>query len=126
MAKDVHIMAVDYQPRVRESLRAISNHLGYHITGLDNGRAALKLISERQWSAVFLDITLPDIPADELLGQIKNKNSAIPIVVMAEPNSINRAIMTLGSGAYGYLPKPFAPEEVAHLINKILYFLDCF
>jgi DNA-binding NtrC family response regulator len=67
---------------------------------------AMGLLKQREYSAIILDLTMPDISGQELLIKIKEFNPGIPVTVVTGSNRVNTAVECMKSGAYDYMVKP--------------------
>lgn len=87
----------------------------------DNGRIALeKLNSESPFSAVLMDIQMPEMDGYEATERIRSnpKYKDLPIIAMTANAMSSDRDLCLKSGMNDHLPKPFEPEEVANTIIK--------
>jgi len=67
---------------------------------------AMKLLKQNEYSAIILDLTMPDISGQELLVKIKEYNPDIPVTVVTGSNRVNTAVECMKNGAYDYMVKP--------------------
>jgi CheY-like chemotaxis protein len=84
----------------------------YTIQVASNAAQALSLIMRQAPDAVILDIKMPGLDGLSLLKSLRQTGVAVPIFVMTGYDSPQVAQDALGSGATGYLPKPF---DLLHL-----------
>ena len=82
--------------------------------------ALLKLLEERKWDILILDINLPDRSGLDLIGHIVEKDSHLPILVLSMYPEDQYAMRTIRAGASGYLNKESAPEELVQATQRIL------
>ena len=62
-------------------------------------------------SIVTLDYTLPDMPGEEILKQIKNYNPEIDVIIISGQDQIGTAVDLLKMGAYDYIIKDLETKE---------------
>ena len=93
---------------------------GFIVKSFLNGSSALKEIENEKIDLWILDIMLPDIDGIELLRNIKNKYSDIPIIFMSARNSDIDKITGLELGCDDYIAKPFLPRELVIRSKKLL------
>lgn len=93
---------------------------GFVVKSFLNGSSALKEIENEKIDLWILDIMLPDIDGIELLRNIKNKYSDIPIIFMSARNSDIDKITGLELGCDDYIAKPFLPRELVIRSKKLL------
>jgi DNA-binding response OmpR family regulator len=83
------------------------------------GRAALQLLSERDFELMILDVMLPELNGFEVLRLVRQKHD-VPILMLTARGDDNDRILGLESGADDYLSKPFNPRELVARIRAIL------
>lgn len=82
------------------------------------GSEALKLLPTRKFSAVILDLGLPDIDGIDLIRKIR-EDSNIPIIVVSARDQDNDKVEALDAGADDYLTKPFSVKELLARIRVV-------
>ena len=93
---------------------------GFIVKSFLNGSSALKEIENEKIDLWILDIMLPDIDGIDLLRNIKNRYSDIPIIFMSARNSDIDKITGLELGCDDYIAKPFLPRELVIRSKKLL------
>ncbi len=68
-------------------------------------------------AVVTLDYSLPDMPGEKVLQQIKSHDPNIPVIIVSAQEKIHTAVELLKSGAYDYISKDHETKE--RLINSI-------
>ena len=95
----------------------------YFIIEAENGAVALeKLKSEKNISAILLDIVMPIMDGYEFLATIKdnNKLNHIPIMVMTKKDSEDDEVKALELGASDFLVKPYKPLIIKHTLANLI------
>jgi signal transduction histidine kinase len=69
---------------------------------------------------VVVDLKMPGISGMEVIARLHEMDSQIVIVVITGYATIDTAVQAMKSGAYDYLPKPFAPDELRLIVNRAL------
>jgi two-component system KDP operon response regulator KdpE len=118
-APPLKVLVVDDEPPIRKLLRLGLSTQGYEILDAPSGKAALELIAEKP-DLVILDLGLPDIDGIELLRQIRQKNEAVPIVVLSSRGEEAAKVQALDLGADDYVTKPFGMDELLARIRAAL------
>ncbi|MCG6894800.1 MAG: sigma-54 dependent transcriptional regulator [Desulfobacteraceae bacterium] len=114
------VLIVDDEMIMRESLGAWLERDGHEIHTAESGEDALKLIETHPFDIVFLDIKLEGMSGLSALRHIKEIDPDIEVVMITAYASVPSAIEAMKNGAYDYLLKPFEPDELSILIEKIL------
>ena len=116
-----HILIIDDDPSVRDVLAEIVATFGYEAHQVDSAKDAVSTLSTRKIDLIFLDISMPEITGDQLLGFIRKKGFQTPVVVISAhiDEEVERRMRE--SGISGMLEKPF---EVADVIDQMEAALD--
>lgn len=88
-----------------------------------SGTEAKLLLDMKEYTLVLLDLMLPGISGEEVLGYIRQKGN-IPVIVLTAKDSIDDKIDVLSLGADDYITKPFDIKEVIARIKVQLRHLD--
>lgn len=118
----IHVLIVDDHAVVRAGIRQILEQSpSLRVTAeAASGADALRLLDERAFDLVILDIGLPDISGVELLRRIKEEKPAIPVLVLSMYREDQYALRVLRSGAAGYLTKESAAAECLAAVEKVM------
>ena len=120
MPDRIKILIVDDEPPVCTSIASALAGGGYHIDTVNSGAEALKRDGENRYDVIVADLMMPGISGIDLLKAVKKKRpEAIVIMVTGYP-SIKTAVQSVKLGAFDYIPKPFAPDEIRALVARAL------
>ncbi|HEY3181404.1 MAG TPA: response regulator [Gaiellaceae bacterium] len=115
------ILVVDDEPPLRELIRvSLGDRFAFAEAGdADEAWAEAKL---RRPDLVVLDIMLPGRSGLELLRQLKSDTELahVPVVVLSAWQTDQDARDALDAGADAFFPKPFAPDELARVVDVLL------
>ena len=114
------ILIADDEPRFCESLRLLLDGHGYDIHTSTSGSEAQQLLSIHQFEIALLDLAIPDVDGLQLMDYINLHCPNTAIVVITGNSSIDAAVSALRKGAYDYIRKPFAYEELLTTIQNAL------
>ena len=115
----IRILVIDDEPPIRKLLRTGLGTQGYDVLEAANGKAALELIGERT-DLIILDLGLPDVAGLELLGLLRARAEAVPIVVLSSRADKSAKVQALDGGADDYVLKPFGMNELLARIRTAL------
>ena len=114
------VLVVDDEPVVQDVLAGILGRTGYQVSAAGTVAEGSRQIGEEQPDLVILDVMLPDGNGLDLLRRIKGAHSELPVIMMTAYGSVDDAVQAMKEGAFHYLTKPFANEEVVLLVEKAL------
>jgi DNA-binding NtrC family response regulator len=80
----------------------------------------LKLLKSKSPALVLLDLQLPDAEGLEMLDRIKTELPEMQVIILTAHDSLHNAIESIKRGAYHFISKPYAPEELLSLVEKAL------
>jgi two-component system invasion response regulator UvrY len=83
-------------------------------------REALRLVREKRWDMLVLDLDLPGKNGLELLKEIKIECPTLPVLILSVYPEEQFAVRALKAGAAGFMSKDTAPEELVKAIRKVL------
>jgi two-component system nitrogen regulation response regulator NtrX len=120
-----HVLIVDDEAHIRESLEAILSEEDYVITTAGTAAEALALLRDADFQAVLLDIWLPDGDGLDVLTAIRGDNPAssprpgAPEVIMISGHgTIETAVRATKLGAYDFLEKPLSMERTLLVLRN--------
>ncbi|WP_279355665.1 response regulator [Fundidesulfovibrio agrisoli] len=117
--KKATILVVDDEAAIRRFLKPFLEAEGYSVLEAENGRDALATASSRDPDVILLDLGLPDMDGEEIIGSLPPWAKARVIVVSARGNEQDK-VSALDKGASDYLTKPFSLGELAARIRVLL------
>src|SRR5437870_563887 len=113
------VLVVDDELGPRESLRMLLKP-AYHIQTAENGRAALDALEWFRPDVVIMDIKMPEIDGLELLRRVKNVDPTIEVIMITAYASLETVKHALTHGAFEYLIKPFARQDLEDVVRRAL------
>lgn len=115
-----HILIVDDEASLRQTMARILLRAGFEVTTVASGQEALDIIDEHTFDMAFLDIRLPDMNGLEVLKAMRGKFPEMPIILFTAQPDLHSAVEALRRGATDYLMKPLKPEAVIERTRQIL------
>jgi two-component system, NtrC family, response regulator AtoC len=114
------ILVVDDEEIVRESLGGWLEKDGYTVDRAPDGPSALARIQAERWSIMIVDLKMPGIDGLKVLEEAKRLQPDLAVVMMTAYATVDTAVAAMKAGAYDYLVKPFDPEELSLMMQKIV------
>lgn len=118
------ILIVDDELIMRESLAGWLQRDGHTIQTAPSGEEALEKLKETHFDIMLVDIKMEGISGLEVLQQVKESDPDVAVVMITAYGSIPTAIEAMKNGAYDYMLKPFDPNELGVLIEKIIRYQE--
>jgi two-component system response regulator PilR (NtrC family) len=116
------ILVVDDEPGFREMLAILFRREGLDVTLAPGFRTACEAVTNAPtpYAIVLTDLLMPDGSGMDLLSLVKERTMATEVIVMTAHGGIDSAIDAMKRGAYDFLTKPFATNELRALVHKAL------
>jgi DNA-binding NtrC family response regulator len=119
-AENRRILIIDDERTILLTLEALLGRHGYQPETAATASYGLRRLKEISPAVVLLDLQLPDAEGLEMLDQIKADHPGTQVIILTAHDSLNNAIESIKRGAYHFISKPYAPEELLSLIEKAL------
>ncbi len=116
----IRILIVDDEIIMRESLAGWLERDGHYVEKAGSGEEALEKIKEKRFDILLVDIKMEGISGLEVLKRVKESDPDVEVIMITAYGSISSAIEAMKSGAYDYLLKPFDPNELGLIIDKVI------
>jgi DNA-binding NtrC family response regulator len=120
MTEKRRILIIDDERPILLTLEALLGRYGYEVETAATAAAAQKLLQVKSPALVLLDLQLPDAEGFEMLDRIKTDHAETPVIILTAHDTLNNAIESIKRGAYHFISKPYAPEELLSLMDKAL------
>jgi two-component system, NtrC family, response regulator AtoC len=114
------ILIVDDEEIVRESLSDWLAKDGFQVTTAPDGPAALRELSDGQWSIALVDLKMPVMDGLQVLEAARKIHPDIAVVMITAYATVETAVKAIKLGAADYIVKPFDPEELTLMVRRIL------
>ncbi len=114
------ILVVDDEEIVRESLGGWLEKDGYTVETAPDGPSALEKLKAARWSIMIVDLKMPGMDGLQVLEEAKKLQPDVAVVIMTAYATVDTAVAAMKTGAYDYLVKPFDPEELSLMMQKIV------
>lgn len=121
MNEKMSIMIVDDEMIVRESFLHWFKKMGHVVETAASGFEALEKLEKFPFELLFVDIKMPGMNGIELLERIKNEYPDTIVVIITAYGSIETAVKAMKLGASDYLLKPFKPDQLSLVMQKIAH-----
>ncbi len=124
MEKRTKIIVVDDEDIVRESLHDWLDGVGYDVEVAASAEEALEILKKKKINIMLADLVMPGMNGIELMKEAKKIYPTLAAVIITAHATIQTAITAIREGAFDYIEKPFCPEKVELLIEKLVEHQD--
>ena len=114
------ILVADDDTDIRDILKDSLISLGASVITAAHGRECLNLAEASVPELILLDIEMPVMNGLDVLKELRQRGSEIPVIVITAYGTIARAVQAMKQGAYDFITKPFDLDHVALTIGKAL------
>src|SRR6266540_3052929 len=114
------VLIIDDERPVLMTLEALLKRHGYQVETAPTAAQGLKVLKSKSPTLVLLDLRLPDADGLEMLDRIKTELPKVQVIILTAHDSLHNAIESIKRGAYHFISKPYAPEELLSLVEKAL------
>lgn len=113
------VLIIDDEAQIRKFLRISLSAQGYKVMEASNGAEGLAQAALKRPDLVVLDLGLPDMDGQDVLGQLREW-SQVPVLVLSVRASEGEKVLALDAGANDYVTKPFAIQEFLARVRVLL------
>ena len=114
------ILIIDDEMIMRESLAGWLKRDGHEVASAASGEEAMQRLQNTRFDILLLDIKMEGMSGLDVLKQVKENDPDVAVVMITAYGSISTAVEAMKKGAYDYLLKPFDPDALGVLIDKII------
>jgi DNA-binding NtrC family response regulator len=119
MSAKLKILVVDDDRSICKLLDSILDMEGYPHRVVSRGEEARRIIQEEPFDVLISDIYLGDASGLELLAFMKERQPEAEVVIMTAHGSVETAVTAVHHGAFDYISKPFAVDDMLEILSRI-------
>ena len=116
----MHIVIVDDEAAVRDSLSRTLRFEGYTVSIASDGARALELIRAEKPDGVVLDVMMPVLNGLDSCRVLRAEGNFVPVLMLTARSDLSDRVAGLDAGADDYLAKPFALQELLARVRALL------
>jgi two-component system nitrogen regulation response regulator NtrX len=117
-----HILVVDDENEIRESLSEILREEGYSVSSTPSGTEAIVLLRDATYDVMLLDIWLPDRDGLDVLNDMRSleTENKPEVIVISGHATIETAVRATKLGAFDFLEKPLSLERTLIVVKNAI------
>jgi two-component system response regulator HydG len=112
------LLVIDDEMGILDTLRILLKGEGYEVITAQGGKAGIEQIRLGHHDVVLSDVRMPQVTGLDILQAAKEQDPMTPVILMTAQASLQTAISAVNSGAFYYLQKPFANDELLTILRR--------
>jgi len=114
----LHALVIDDEKNIRSTLTVCLEGIGCDVVAVGSSQAALSALGRKHFDFAFLDLRLDKESGLDLIPELLSRSPNLDIVIITAYATFDTAVEAIRRGARDYLPKPFSPAQVRHLVEQ--------
>jgi NtrC-family two-component system response regulator AlgB len=116
----MRILIVDDEASIRRTTAIAVQTTGHEAVEASNGARALKLVESEGFDVCFLDVKLGAEDGLVVMDKLLQVSPNLAVIMFTAFASIATAVEAMRRGAFDFIPKPFTPEQIRQVLQKIV------
>ena len=114
------MLCVDDDDDLRRELELLFKAEDFEVDSASNGPKALEMMKNKAYDIVLLDMKMPEMDGMTVLKEMRKLNVFPHVIMLTAVNDVSTALECIKLGAKDYIQKPYEPEELLHVVIKVL------
>jgi DNA-binding NtrC family response regulator len=106
------VLIIDDEAEIRESLQTLLELEGYEVETAPTGNDGLAQAGNRPFDLVLLDLALPDKNGLNVLAELHERDSQLPVIVITAYGTVDNAVKATQAGAANFIQKPWDNDKL--------------
>ncbi len=115
-----HLLLVDDEQGIRQSLSAVLQDEGYRILAVPSGEECLRALEKDRFQVVLLDVWMNGMDGLEVLRRIQEHHPETVVVMISGHGNVETAVRSTKLGAFDFLEKPLSIEKTLVVVKNAL------
>ncbi|HUL70733.1 MAG TPA: sigma-54 dependent transcriptional regulator [Gemmatimonadales bacterium] len=118
MSEKPTVLVIDDESGILDTLRILLKKEGFEPTTAQGGKAGLDQLKSGPFDIVLTDVRMPQVSGLDLLQAVREQDPVTPVILMTAQASLQTAIGAVNAGAFYYIQKPFANDELIAILRR--------
>ena len=120
MLADPSLLIVDDEESICQGCRRIFSRQGFRVDVSSRSPEGLSLAEENDYSAIVLDINMPNLDGIAFLKELRRTRPHVPVIFITGYPSLQKATSAVRLGASDFVTKPFTPQDITDAVERSL------
>ena len=116
----MRVLLVEDDQMIAQGLQTALRQEGYTLDWMRDGASAAAALRSSSFDAVLLDLGLPARDGLDVLGELRRRGDATPVLILTARDELKDRVAGLDAGADDYIVKPFDLDEVSARMRSVL------
>jgi DNA-binding response OmpR family regulator len=116
----MRVLLVEDDTMIAQALQTGLRQEGYAVDWMQDGQSAAEALRTAAFDVVLLDLGLPRRDGLDVLRELRQRGSAVPVIILTARDEVRDRIAGLDAGADDYVVKPFDLDELAARMRSVL------
>ncbi|MDA0781035.1 MAG: response regulator [Rickettsiales bacterium] len=114
-------LTVDDSKTIREMVSFTLKKEGFDVIEAEDGQHAISVLGNQEVSLIITDLNMPNMDGLELIRNLRSNPTYkfTPILMLTTEGDANKKQQGKDAGATGWIVKPFNPEKLIQVVNKV-------
>jgi two-component system, NtrC family, response regulator AlgB len=114
----LRVLVIDDEKNIRTTLSLCLEQMGCTVTAVSTPEAALAALRQQPYELSFLDLRLGGTDGLDVISKLLAIDASLLVIVITAYATIDTAVDAIKRGATDYLPKPFTPQQIRHVVDQ--------
>ncbi len=114
------ILVIDDERSIRNTLKDILEYEDHKVSLAEDGPSGIDMFKQEKFELVLCDIKMPEMDGMEVLQQLEELNSDVPVVMISGHGNIETAVESIKKGAYDFISKPLDLNRLLVTVKNAL------
>jgi two-component system chemotaxis response regulator CheY len=115
------ILTVDDSKTMRDMVAFTLRKAGFEVNEAEDGNKALAVLAGAKFDLIITDLNMPNMDGISLIKNVRTsaQHRAVPILILTTEGDGTKKAEGKAAGATGWLVKPFNPDKLVELVNRV-------
>jgi DNA-binding NtrC family response regulator len=118
MTQKPSVLIIDDESGILDTLRILLKKEGFEVATAQGGKAGLDQIRAGTHDIILTDVRMPQVSGLDILQAAREQDPMTPVILMTAQASLQTAIGAVNAGAFYYIQKPFANDELVAILRR--------